>query len=156
MRKSLVQVIVCLRRIQRSLSFNFSSRKLSQQEKKKKKKQDYGSSCRNCGHIIGRASLLKGPICITHRHRRKCSALSQFSTLIRSHSLQQKSSVGDSSLLCTAIIFNAQARHFNLLLPQGNSSSALLYYQATKTARSRLNTRTKNWKCTVCYFNVKN
>ena len=155
MRKSLVQVIVCLRKTQRSLSFNFSSRKLSQQEKKKKK-QDYGNSCRNCGHIIGRASLLKGPIWITHRHRRKCSALSQFSTLIRSHSLQQISSVGDSSLLCTAVICNAQSRHFNLLLPQGNSSSALLYYQATKNARSRLKTRTKNWKCTVCYLNVKN
>ena len=40
------------------------------------------------------------------------------------------------------IIFNAQARHFNLLPPQGSSSSALSYYQATKNARSRLNTRT--------------
>ena len=36
-------------------------------------------------------------------------------------------------------------RHLNLLLPQGSSSSALLHYQATKNARSRLNTRTKNW-----------
>ena len=28
------------------------------------------------------------------------------------------------------IIFNAPARHFNLLLPQGNFYSALLYYEA--------------------------
>ena len=108
-------------------------------------KQDHGNSGRNCGHIIGCASLLNGPICITHCHRRKGSDLSRLSTLIRSHSSQQRSSVGDSSLYDdTTMIFNAQARHFNLLLPQGSSSNALLYYQATKNARRRLNTRTKN------------
>ena len=52
----------------------------------------------NCGHIIGCASLLKGPICITHRHRRKGSVLSRLLTLIRSHSSQQRSSVSDSVL----------------------------------------------------------
>ena len=61
-------------------------------------KQDHGNSGRNCGHIIGCASLLNGPICITHCHRRKGSDLSRLSTLIRSHSSQQRSSVGDSSL----------------------------------------------------------
>ena len=50
------------------------------------------------------------------------------------------------------MIFNAQARHFNLLLPQGSSSNALLYYQATKNARRRLNTRTKNWNGSVELF----
>ena len=50
------------------------------------------------------------------------------------------------------MIFNAQARHFNLLLPQGSSSNALLYYQATKNARRRLNTRTKNWNGLVELF----
>ena len=48
---------------------------------------------------------------------------------------------------------NAQARHLNLLLPQGNSSSAFfLYYQATKSARSRFNTLTKNWNGLVELF----
>ena len=44
------------------------------------------------------ASLLKGPICISHRHRRKGSVLRRELTLIRSHSSQQRSSVGDSAL----------------------------------------------------------
>ena len=149
-RKSLVQVIVCLKKkIQRSSSCNFSPRTpwniLSG-------KQDHGNSGRNCGHIIRCASLLKGPICIPQRHRRKSSVLSRLSTLICSYSSQQRSSVGDSSLKCSAIIFNAQARHLNLLLPQGSSSSALLYYQATKNARSRLNTLTKNWNGLVELF----
>ena len=52
----------------------------------KKSRQDHTNSGRICGHIIGCASLLKGPICITQRHRRKGSVLSRLSTLIRSHS----------------------------------------------------------------------
>ena len=43
-------------------------------------------------------------------------------------------------------IFNAKARHFNLLLPRGNFCSVLLYYQATKKAINRLDTRTKKLK----------
>ena len=61
---------------------------------------------------------------------KKGSVLSRLLTLIRSHSPQKRSSVGDSALKCTAK-FNDQARHFNLLLPQVSSSSALLYYQAS-------------------------
>ena len=61
-------------------------------------------------------------------------------------------------------IFNDQACHFNLLLPQVSSSSALLYYQALKNARSRLSTHSKNWNGLVelffgdlklCFQNVK-
>ena len=140
-------MIVCLIKIQRSLSCNLSSRtpRRSCQEK-----QDHGNSSRNCGHIIGCASLLKEPISITHRHRRQGSVLSRLLKLIRSHSSQQNSSVGDSALSCTAI-FNDQARHFNLQLPQVSSSSVLLYYQATKNG-SRLNTRKKNWNGLVEVF----
>ena len=91
-----------------------------------------------------------GYLSITHRHRRKGSVLSRLLKLIRSHSSQQNSSVGDSALSCTAI-FNDQARHFNLQLPQVSSSSVLLYYQATKNG-SRLNTRKKNWNGLVEVF----
>ena len=49
-------------------------------------------------------------------------------------------------------ISNDQARHFNLLLPQVSSSSALLCYKATKNTRSRLNTHTKNWNSLVELF----
>ena len=38
------------------------------------------------------------------------------------------------------------------MLPQVSSSSALLYYQATKNARSRLSTRTKTWNGLVELF----
>ena len=41
------------------------------------------------------------------------------------------------------MIFNAQARHFNLLLSQGCFCSTLLYYQAMKKARSGLDTPKK-------------
>ena len=140
-RKSLVQVIVCLKKnpkvFELQLFFPNSLKHLVRKARSR-------NSGRNCGHIIRCASLLKGPICIPQRHRRKSSVLSRLSTLICSYSSQQRSSVGDSSLKCSAIIFNAQARHLNLLLPQGSSSSALLYYQATKNARSRLNTLTKS------------
>ena len=80
--KSPVQVIDCLRKIQRSLSCNFF---LKLPEGSCQEKQDHGNSGRNCGHIISCASLLKRPICITHSHRRKGSVLSQSSTLIHSH-----------------------------------------------------------------------
>ena len=43
-------------------------------------------------------------------------------------------------------IFNAKARHFNLLLPRGNFCSVLLYYQTTKKAINRLDTRKKKLK----------
>ena len=60
LRKSLGQVIVCSRKIQRSLSRDFSPQTpwmiLSG-------KQDHGNSGKNCGHIISRASLLRRPIC---------------------------------------------------------------------------------------------
>ena len=44
------------------------------------------------------SSLLKGPICITHRHRRMGSVLSRLLTQIRSHSSQHRGSVGNSAL----------------------------------------------------------
>ena len=68
LRKSLAQVIVCLRKIQRSLSCTFF---LDLLEESCREKQVHGNSGRNYGHIIGCASLLKGPICITHRHRKR-------------------------------------------------------------------------------------
>ena len=64
----------------------------------KKSLQDHTNSGRICGHIIGCASLLKGPICITHRHRRMGSVLSRLLTQIRSHSSQHRNSVGKSAL----------------------------------------------------------
>ena len=56
------------------------------------------------------------------------------------------------SLKCITMVSNAQANHFNLLLPRGSCCSALLYYQAKRKARSRLNTRQKNWKVLVKLF----
>ena len=154
MRKSLVQAIVFLRKIQRSLSSNFSSRTpwriLSGKARSREFRQKPGLG-RNCRRIISCASLPKGPICITHRHRREGSVLSRLLTLIRSHSSQQRSSVSDSALKCNAIC-NDQARHFNLLLPQVSFSSALLYYKATKNPRSRLSTHSKNWNGLVELF----
>ena len=97
MRKSLVQVIVCLRKILRSLSCNFFSRILRRILSGKTIK-DHGNSGRNCVHIVGCASLLKRPIFITHRHSRKGSVLRRELTPIRSHSSQQRSSVSDSAL----------------------------------------------------------
>ena len=95
MRKSLSQVIVCLRKIQRSLSCNFSSR-TPWSIASRKARSHRGTPAEN--HIISWASLLKRPICITHRHSGKDFS-SRLSTLvIRSHWLHQRSSVGVLSL----------------------------------------------------------
>ena len=151
MRKSLGQVTVCLRKIQRSLSCNFSSQTPwgSCQEK-----QDHENSDRKCGHIISCASLLKRPNCITHPHRIG-SVLSRLSTLIHSHCMittKKQCRCFITLMYYVTIIFNAQAHHFNLLLPWGNFCSILLYYQATKKLEVDLTHILKTEEVLLSYF----
>ena len=93
------------------------------------------------------------PNCISHRHRRKGL---NFEPTINADSFSfittNKQCRCSITLIYHNNIYIIQARYFNLLLPRGSFCSALLYHQATKKVRSRLNTRPKNWKGFVELF----
>ena len=148
MRKSLGQVTVCLRKIQGSFSCNFSSSPWGSCQEK----QDHGNSDRKCGHILSCVSLLKRPNCITHPHRRF-----SFEPIINTDSFSLITTKKQCRCFITlmyyvTIIFNAQAHHFNLLLPWGNFCSALLYYQATKKLEVDLTHIQKTEEVLLSYF----
>ena len=87
-RKSLSQIIACLRKSQDFFAATFLLELIGGEE------ADYWKSSRNCGHILACASLLKRPICTyASLESKKGLVLRRLLMPFRSHLPQQRGSV---------------------------------------------------------------